>query len=577
MIGESLGPYKIIEKLGAGGMGEVYLAEDTRLGRQVAIKVLPSSVQDNPEGLARLEQEARILAQLEHPNVATVYGLERAATQEGSRPLLHLVMQYVEGETLADRIGAGAVPVDEALEIARQVAAGLGAAHDKGIVHRDLKPANVMLAEGAAGAAQVKVLDFGLAKAHGGRDSTGNIEMSASPTMVALTADGFILGTVAYMSPEQARAKATDRRTDVWAFGCLLFEMLTGRQTFSGETVSDVVAAILKEEPDWSTLPEAVPSTVRRGLRRCLSKDPEQRPYDVRDVVLGFAEEEAAAETSPKTGGAAPTGARASWAMAIAALAAGLAVGYVVAGGGSTNEGVSGRPTYYRQMTTHDGAEAFPSLSGNAEWIVYASPSDGDWDIYLQDVGGGNPINLTADEPADDTMPVFSPDGREIAFRSQRGGGGIYVMGRTGDSVRRISARGYNPAWSPEGDRLVVATEAIEHTPYNRQGISELVIIEVATGTETPLETGDAVQPSWSPDGQRIVYWGLPPGGGQRDLWTIGPAGGPPVQLTDDDGTDWTPTWSNDGQAVIFSSDRAGTMGLWRIELDPATGSPGGA
>ena len=207
MIGESLGPYKIIEKLGAGGMGEVYLAEDTRLGRQVAIKVLPSSVQDNPEGLARLEQEARILAQLEHPNVATVYGLERAATQEGSRPLLHLVMQYVEGETLADRIGAGAVPVDEALEIARQVAAGLGAAHDKGIVHRDLKPANVMLAEGAAGAAQVKVLDFGLAKAHGGRDSTGNIEMSASPTMVALTA----IDVIEHI-PDQARGMAEDTR-----------------------------------------------------------------------------------------------------------------------------------------------------------------------------------------------------------------------------------------------------------------------------------------------------------------------------------------------------------------------------
>ncbi len=573
--GSRLGPYEILHQLGAGGMGEVWLAEDSRLGRRVAIKVLPARVSDDPQGLARLEQEARILAQLEHPNVAAVYGLERTPAEDGAPEVLYLVMQYAEGETLADRIGGGEIPVDEALEIARQVAAGLGAAHDKGIVHRDLKPANVMLAEGAAGAAEVTVLDFGLAKAHGASGTSGSADMSASPTMAALTAAGFILGTAAYMSPEQARGKATDRRTDVWAFGCLVFEMLAGRQAFGGETVSDVMAAILKEEPDWSVLPPGVPATVRRGLHRCLSKDPEQRPYDVRDVVLGFRDDEAMAATEETTDSAAATKSDLRWPMALAALAGGLAIGYVVAGVGSDTSGATGQPALYRQMTAHAGVEAYPRLSGDGEWIVYASQADGDWDIYLQKVGAMAPINLTAAEPADDLMPAFSPDGNEIVFRSERGEGGVYVMGTTGDSVRRISNQGYNPVWSPEGDRVVAATEPIWQTPYDRAATSALVIIDVELGDVTPLQTGDAVQPAWSPDGQRIVYWGLAVGG-KRDLWTVGVAGGEPVQLTDDEATDWTPTWTHDGQAVLYSSDRAGTLGLWRAALDPMTGAPAG-
>ena len=279
-VGQRIGGYEITGSLGAGGMGEVYGATDTTLGRGVAIKVLPTEFAGDPDRLARFEREARALASLNHPNIAVVHGLERAGT------VTALVMELVDGPTLADRIAQGALAINEALPIARQIAEGLEAAHERGIVHRDLKPANVKVRDDGT----VKVLDFGLAKVFDSDPQrSGGLSMSPTITTPA-TAAGVILGTAAYMAPEQARGRKVDKRADIWAFGCVLYEMLTGRRAFPGEDVSETLAAVLKQEPDWSLLPRATPTVIRRLLQRCLARDVRQRLPDIGVVRLDIAD-----------------------------------------------------------------------------------------------------------------------------------------------------------------------------------------------------------------------------------------------------------------------------------------------
>jgi len=293
--GDKLGPYEILSLLGAGGMGEVYRARDSRLGRDVALKVLPSAFAHDAERMARFRREAQVLASLNHPNIAAIYGLEESGDQHA------LVMELVEGPTLAERLGAkGAgfvasqgppkrapLPIDDSLHIARQMAEGLEYAHEKGTVHRDLKPANVKLTpEGGA-----KILDFGLAKAFNLQDSASHLDPSNSPTISgAATQAGVILGTAAYMSPEQAKGKPVDRRADIWAFGCLLYEMLTGRPAFDGETTTELLAAVIRGEPDWDALPATTPPKVRELLRRCLVKDPKQRLQAIGEARIAVEE-----------------------------------------------------------------------------------------------------------------------------------------------------------------------------------------------------------------------------------------------------------------------------------------------
>ena len=275
LIGQQLGTYKVLSLLGAGGMGEVYRARDTKLGRDIAIKVLPSRFTADRDRLARFEREARILATLNHPHIGAIYGFETAGS------VCALVLELVEGPTLANRLTRGPIPPNEALRMARQIAEALDAAHEKGIVHRDLKPANVVI----TGNGLVKVLDFGLAKAVTGDASAP--DLSQSPTLtLGGTQDGVILGTAAYMSPEQARGLTVDKRTDIWAFGCVLYEMLTGRGPFLGPTVTDTLAAILEREPAWDALPGATPPVIRRLLQRCLEKDPKRRLRDIADARM---------------------------------------------------------------------------------------------------------------------------------------------------------------------------------------------------------------------------------------------------------------------------------------------------
>ena len=280
--GARLGPYEVVASLGAGGMGEVYRARDPRLQRDVAIKVLPAAVATDPDRLARFTREAQLLASLNHPHIAHVYGVEQDATTRA------LVMELVEGPTLADQIACGAIPLEDALPIARQIAEALDAAHERGIIHRDLKPANIKLTSDGS----VKVLDFGLAKALGTGEASGSLaeELLNSPTITspAMTQAGIILGTAAYMSPEQARGKPVDKRADIWAFGVVLYEMLTGRKLFAGETVSDTIAEVLKREFDWNALPAGTPPGVRRVLEHALQRDPRKRLRDIADAIAGL-------------------------------------------------------------------------------------------------------------------------------------------------------------------------------------------------------------------------------------------------------------------------------------------------
>ena len=316
--GVRCGPYEITAKIGAGGMGEVYRARDTKLDRDVALKILPEAFASDPERLARFEREAKTLAALNHPHIAHIHGLEESGRRTRARA-------GVRGRTtLADRIAQGPIPIDEALTIARQIADALEAAHEQGIIHRDLKPANIKVRTDGT----VKVLDFGLAKALD-PTSAGTVDVTASPTITspAMTGVGVILGTASYMSPEQARGQAINKRTDIWAFGCVLFEMIAGRRVFPGATISDTIAAVLERSPDWTALPPATPPPVRHVLARCLERDPKLRWRDIGNVRIELDDAEA---WRPQTDSASPknsrTGERAAWALLVALAAAVAAV-----------------------------------------------------------------------------------------------------------------------------------------------------------------------------------------------------------------------------------------------------------
>ena len=277
--GTTLGPYSVTAKIGEGGMGEVYRARDTRLDRDVALKVLPPAFTDDPDRLARFEREAKVLASLNHPNIGGIHGLEEA---DGIKAL---VLEYIDGPTLAERIAQGPIPVDEALPIAKQIAEALEAAHEQGVIHRDLKPANIKLRPDGT----VKVLDFGLAKAF--QSDTSDLSMSQSPTIsltAAATQMGMVIGTPAYMAPEQAKGHPADKRADIWAYGAVLFEMLTGKKLFDAGDVSEMLASVLVKDPDISSIGQHVPDHVRSVVRRCLVKDPKERLRDMGDVRLAM-------------------------------------------------------------------------------------------------------------------------------------------------------------------------------------------------------------------------------------------------------------------------------------------------
>jgi serine/threonine protein kinase len=536
--GVRLGPYEIVALLGYGGMGSVYRAIDTRLDRAVAIKVSAEQLS------ARFDHEARAVSALNHPNISTLHDV-------GPN---FLVMELVDGETLGERIARlGPLPVKEVLDVGQQVAEALEMAHSKGIIHCDLKPSNIKItSEG-----RVKVLDFGLASAI--RD-----DRSGLAEVAQLTEAGPVLGTPAYMSPEQARGDPIDARTDVWSFGCLLYELLTQRHAFQGETSSEVITAIWEREPDWQALPSAVPSRLRNLIRQCLQKDVSRRRCD-------FAAIRTALENTKRTR------TRLAYRVATLALLIGAAIAAV-----TWWDGARRKPTFHLsdfvQLTDQPSPKLYPSLSPNGTFFVYQSRASGKWDIYLQRVGEKTPVNLSKGSSDDNSQPVFSPDGGRIAFRSERDGGGVMIMGARGENPKQVTRFGYNPSWSPDGAKIVFSTTGFTTPEYVPRG-GPLAIVDLANNSIHEIEgTGDAFQPSWSPHGQRIAYWSRRGGGNpQRDIWTVASTGGQPVEVTNDPATDWNPVWSPDGRYLYFSSDRSGTRNLWRVPIDEGSGKVQGA
>jgi serine/threonine protein kinase/Tol biopolymer transport system component len=576
--GTRVGPYEIGAQIGVGGMGEVYRARDTKLNRDVAIKTLLPAVADDPDRLARFTHEAQFLASLSHPNIAAIYGLEES---DGVKAL---VLEVVEGPTLTERIGARGLPASEAIAIARQIAEALDAAHEKGIVHRDLKPANVKVTPGGV----VKVLDFGLAK-----HVVAAAQASQVETTFVHTRDGALLGTVGYMSPEQARGHEVDKRADIWAFGCVLFELVSGRRAFEGATATDTLAAIVQNEPDWTVLPSDTPTAVRRLLQRCLAKDPRRRLRDIGEASTFFDEASDVSPTAPVTTN---ERARSHRSRRIALIAAGLTALIAAAMLWRTGASV---PTDRLSLgaitpfTFDPGMTADPSLSADGRLIAYASNrgAESNLDIFVQQTTGGAAIRLT-DDAADDHEPDVSPDGSLVAFRSERAPPGVYVASALGGTARLIAPDGRAPRFSPDG-RFVAFEIGTSLAPIAVINTRKIFVVPAAGGAPTQVARNlvNAGGPTWAPDGKSLLALGRKgrsPTDVALDWWHVPVDADQPAVRTGvfdrlarggfrlDANTVTIPyprVWTADG--VFFSATTGGgdSLNLWHIAVD-AIGRP---
>ncbi|HYM09974.1 MAG TPA: protein kinase, partial [Bryobacterales bacterium] len=517
MIGQTLGHYRIEAKLGEGGMGVVYRATDTRLGRAVAIKVLRGEAMADPARRKRFEQEAKAASSLNHPNIITIHEIDAAATAAG--PVDFIAMEYVEGKTLDELIGRKGLRLGEALKYAVPIADALAKAHASGIVHRDLKPGNVMVTTDGL----VKLLDFGLAKL---TERVENDPLAATETLQPAeappTEEGVILGTVAYMSPEQAEGKKIDARSDIFSFGSVLYEMVTGRRPFQGETKISILSAILHQEPrPLSETGEAFPQELERIVGRCLRKDLDRRFQHMADVKIALLElkeesesgalaKQRAREQAPKRR------------MAAAAIAA--VVVLLVAAAAGVTLWLSRRPAAERgavltELTSDPGLTTDPALSPDAKLVAYASDraspsgSEANLDIWVQQLSGGQAIQLTHD-PADDHEPSFSPDGASLAFRSERGApsgpGGIYVVSTFGGEEKLVAPLGRRPRFSPDGSQIAYWVGNIGGDP-SVPGTAKIYVAASAGGPPRPVRPEFAVAryPVWSADGKSLLFWGI--------------------------------------------------------------------
>ncbi|MHC5211799.1 MAG: protein kinase domain-containing protein [Planctomycetota bacterium] len=575
--GQALSHYEILGPLGAGAMGEVYRARDTRLEREVAIKVLPLELAGDEQRLRRFEREAKTLASLNHSNVAQVFGIDQV------NDTCFMAMELVPGEDLAARLARGALPVAEALDVCAQIAEGVEAAHEAGVIHRDLKPANVVITR----AGKVKVLDFGLAKP---AEPDG-----ASPSTVdsvLVTEEGRVLGTPTYMAPEQARGQPIDKRVDVWAFGCVLYECLAGRRAFDGGTIGDVIASVLQSEPDWQALPATTPGRLRELLERCLRKDPRRRLRDIGDARIALADMAssggalvAGAEGGTVTGTAAGAGtaagtgttpgARGRPALTAGAVVLAAVLGYLATG---TQGSADPAPRYVSvPLASSNSYRTNPSWSPEGEWIAFGRMETGSEDLYLRHVSSGKET-LRRAGPGDDSGPAWSPDGQHIAF---------VASGLPGTPVL------YAPPYSEGGERELTRTnirvfdsgsysQALGDRPWSRDSSSLLVSrvtdgqiavwrVGLHDGSEeqltSPPSGSDDLAASYSFAWDRIVF--VRSSAGSSSLMLMPADGGPPVELID--GPDLVePAWHPDGERIVYDSTEGGSRNLWQVDVaDP--------
>ena len=489
--GTSLGTYEILALLGVGGMGEVYRARDQKLSREVAIKVLPEEFSQDKDRVARFEREARLLASVNHPNVATLHGFEDV---NGTR---FLVMELVEGETLAERIAAGPIPIDEALPLFKQIAEGLEAAHDKDVIHRDLKPANIKI--GSEG--NPKILDFGLAKALGG-DEDPSVDSSQSPTLTKGTALGVIMGTASYMSPEQARGKLLDRRTDIWAFGCCFYEALTGKKTFDGASVTDTLATLIKNEPEWGALPDRASASVRNLLVRCLSKDRSWRLQHIGEARIALhhameSDDDAATEQMTTAGGRGP------W-----VLAAGMAI--VAAAAWLSPEPVSPPrppirsviPVAPADRLTTPGAYAtgILTISSDGRRLVFSGEKDGVDALYLREMDGAQARALPG--TAGGYRPFFSPDGRTVAFFASGKLRKVALDGGNPQVVADVPEIGQGGTWGEDGTIVFVGESVLGLSRVSASGGP----VEVLTTLDAQQNERSHNNPTFLPGRRGLLF-----------------------------------------------------------------------
>jgi eukaryotic-like serine/threonine-protein kinase len=557
--GTKLGPYEIVAPLGAGGMGEVYRARDTKLGREVALKLLPPLFTADADRVARFEREARLLASLNHPHIGAIYGFQDAGN------LSALVLELVEGDTLDGRVRRGRLPLAEALAVAQQIADALDAAHRAGIIHRDLKPSNIKITNDGI----VKVLDFGLAKVFLTEGSGPGLSDAATMTADG-TIPGAILGTAAYMSPEQARGQPVDKRTDIWAFGCVLFEMLAGSSAFGRETVTDTIAAVVSAEPEWKSLPVDTPATIRRLLTRCLQKDTRRRLHDIADARIELEDSMA----TPEEPAPAPTPRR--WSrLALSALSLGIATTLVFlwvarARFGRPAEESSPPDTRVIRLTDLPGLEESPAISPDGKSVAFTAGVGGKRQVFVQLIAGGAPLQITRDT-VDHECPRWSPDSSSILYFSPAVSGAvqgsIWEIPTLGGVPRRVvNSVGCADVSLADG-RLVLFRLA-------KEGIQLGIASPDVSRFDVVAEFAPAMYflyPRWSPDGRWIAF--------QRgdsirfDIFVTPATGGQPRQLTHDNDMMNGFAWLPDSTGIVYSSSRGGTMpylptlGLWQVTL----------
>jgi Tol biopolymer transport system component len=556
--GTRIGIYEITGTLGSGAMGNVYRARDHRLERDVAIKALPESLCADPDALARFEREARFLAALNHPSIGSIYGIEEVTDER------LLVLELVPGETLEERLHRGPIPLAETLRIAVQIAGALEAAHEAEIVHRDLKPSNVKVTpEG-----RVKLLDFGIARQAASSGTGHDDELS-------ITRSGAIVGTPQYMSPEQLYGEAVDRRADVWAFGCLLYEMLSGRHAFPGKSFFELSDAIRNREPDWSALPRGTPDSLRRLLMRCLRKEPHDRLHDIADARIELEDLIARrGSTARRISRTAALGTAGVLVPAVAIVATLLALRVT-----RSRATVDATPLRLSQLTSTEGVEQFPAWSPEGASIAYSGEVGGIRKLFVKRLGGADAQQLTSGRQ-DDTQPAWSTDGSHVLFVRARDAGRRLEPGDVFGSYEsdagdvwsvdvktraeaRVLPNAFYPDVSPDGRSIAVDA--------SWAGPRRIWIVD-ARGLNPQQITSDSseavvhVQPRWSPDGKRIVYQRI-----ERtrfDVAVVDLGTKLSSMVTRDVYRKINPAWARDGRAIYYSSDAGGGMNVWRQPLD---------